>query len=154
MKKRTIVFVIFCIAFTTLSAQNINSQKEKFKPVYENAKALVTTKNYKFEATWVFFNKKREQLNSSENTITLKKSKSTGQLQLLSSNNKILDLKGEVQNYKALFDADTQSIKITYSVISKYNNYYLELDIVQNGNAFLNVVYNNNSNISYVGRLK
>ena len=150
MKKLLLTILLSISATTYTCAQTRVSQKEKFQATYNNSKALVKSLTFKYVGEVVYNNKQREMLDGNTNTISIDKSKVSGQVVSLSNANKTFDIEGELENYKVSFNDDNQRISIEFSV----NTYQVFIDIKPNGNAFLTVSDNIGNNISWTGRIK
>ncbi|WP_339751618.1 DUF4251 domain-containing protein [uncultured Winogradskyella sp.] len=151
MKNLLLLTILLSISATTYTcAQTRVSQKEKFQATYNNSKALVKSLTFKYVGEVVYNNKQREMLDGNTNTISIDKSKVSGQVVSLSNANKTFDIEGELENYKVSFNDDNQRISIEFSV----NTYQVFIDIKPNGNAFLTVSDNIGNNISWTGRIK
>ncbi|WP_296385219.1 DUF4251 domain-containing protein [Winogradskyella sp.] len=151
MRKLILLVILFSLSATTFSyAQTKTSQKEKFQTTYNSSKALVKSQAFQYIGNVVYNNKKRERLDSNTNTISINKSKASGQVKSLSNLNKTFDLDGEIEDYMVSFNDDNQRISIEFSV----NQYNVFIDIKPNGNAFLTVSSGANNTISWTGRIK
>ena len=151
MKNLLLLTILLSISATTYTcAQTRVSQKEKFQATYNNSKALVKSLTFKYVGEVVYNNKQREMLDGNTNTISIDKSKVSGQVVSLSNANKTFDIEGGIENYKVSFNDDNQRISIEFSV----NTYQVFIDIKPNGNAFLTVSDNIGNNISWTGRIK
>tara|TARA_R110002124_G_scaffold38563_3_gene122345 strand:- start:10565 stop:11020 length:456 start_codon:yes stop_codon:yes gene_type:complete len=151
MKNLLLLTILLSISATTYTcAQTRVSQKEKFQATYNNSKALVKSLTFKYVGEVVYNNKQREMLDGNTNTISIDKSKVSGQVVSLRNANKTFDIEGELENYKVSFNDDNQRISIEFSV----NTYQVFIDIKPNGNAFLTVSDNIGNNISWTGRIK
>jgi len=137
-------------ASTFCFAQTKTSQKEKFQANYNNLKAIVESQTYQFIGEIVLENKKREKLDRNSNTVTVNKSKSSGQIVSLSHVNKRFELNGAIEKYQISFNDDKQRISIEFSV----NKYQVSIAIKPNGKAFLTVYSGHSVNISQVGFIK
>ena len=151
MKNLLLLTILLSISATTYTcAQTRVSQKEKFQATYNNSKALVKSLTFKYVGEVVYNNKQREMLDGNTNTISIDKSKVSGQVVSLRNANKTFDIEGGIENYKVSFNDDNQRISIEFSV----NTYQVFIDIKPNGNAFLTVSDNIGNNISWTGRIK
>lgn len=151
MKKLIVLVMVFCFAITLSSyAQQSVSQKDKFEATYNHSKALAKSQNYVFTGEWIYDGKKREQLNGSTNKITINKSNSSGTLNLFSKENKTIALNGAIKNYKVVYGDKNQRVSISFN-IKKTN---VAIEIAMNGNAFLKIIFNDGTTISYAGKLK
>lgn len=147
MKK--IVFILVCAVFTTYAtAQQKQTQQDAFQATYNNIKALVQSKDYKFNGTFVYSNKNREQLATETNTLVVKRNNANVNIIGLSFNNKTITTKGSIQNYKVTFNDEKQIIAINFKV----NNAEFYLDIKPNGNTFL-TAKSSGVTITQIGKL-
>ncbi|WP_369994615.1 DUF4251 domain-containing protein [Winogradskyella sp.] len=135
MKKQLFILtLIFGFIATGLScAQAKTTQKEMFQSTYNEVKALVQSKDYKFAGEVVFNNKKRTRLDQALNTIAISKNEVSGQVSSL--DNKTVAINGKITNYNVNFDDDSQKISIEFNV----ENMEVYIDIKPNGNAFLTI---------------
>ena len=104
-----------------------------FQSTYNEVKALVQSKDYKFAGEVVFNNKKRTRLDQALNTITISENEVSGQVSSL--DNKTVAINGKITNYNVNFDDDSQKISIEFNV----ENMKVYIDIKPNGNAFLTI---------------
>lgn len=144
MKKLILLAVLFSLS-TSLNAQEKPEQKAKFQTTYNNSKVLVETQQYQFVGDWIFYESKREKLESNSSTISINKSNISGQLVGVTEN-----LNRTINDYHVSFDDENQRISITFNIKS----HTIALDIKPNGNTFLTVVSNKGNKISYRGLIK
>lgn len=155
MKKLILLALLFSLSVTSFTcAQAKETQKAKFQTTYNRSKAIVETLRYNFVGEMVYSNKNREKLSDDSNTIMINKSKVSGKVISLSTENKSFDVNGTIENYKASFDDDKQQIAIQFNVKTATQTLEFFIDIKPNGNAFLTVSSGNYNTISWVGKIK
>lgn len=150
MNRLIIVLTLFSLSATSLScAQAKTSQKEKFQAYFDEVKALVESKSYKFVGEVVYNNKNRFVLDdTTKSEVTLNGDVVSSVVYRLDKL-KGVEVSGEVVNYKATINDEKQTIAIELSI--NKNTFYI--DIKPNGNTFLTVKYGVN-NITQVGKIQ
>ena len=154
MKTFTLFTLLFSLFASTYAfAQTKEEQNKLFQATYNQSKVLIQSKDYTFVGEMVYDNKTREGLKSDFNSITIKKSRVSGALATLSSDNRTFDLNGKIEGYKVSFDDEKQQISIRFTVKTESQPLEVRIDIKPNGNAFLEVK-RKSSSASYKGKLK
>lgn len=151
MKKYLFILtLLFGFTATSLScAQSKTTQKEKFQSTYNEMKALVQSKDYKFVGDFVYNNKKREKLDTATNNIAVNQSEVSGFASALYAKDEAINVNGKITNYNVNFDDDAQEIAIEFTV----DDIKFYIDIKPNGNAFL-AIKSSVNNITQVGKVQ
>ncbi|APY07102.1 hypothetical protein BWZ20_01745 [Winogradskyella sp. J14-2] len=151
MKKLIIYSLLLTIAlpFTSFS-QSVITKDQKVQAMYSINKKIVESQNYKFIASWVFNNDKRDQVSEGANTITITNANINGSLSTLETDKPSTTLKGSLLNYNVQFNDSSHEITITF----KIGSYNAKLEVKSNGNAFLFLNSENKGTLKYKGFVK
>ncbi|NRD20075.1 DUF4251 domain-containing protein [Winogradskyella eckloniae] len=150
MKKLILIALAFSLsAGTVVKAQEKQSQKEIFQPIYLNSKALVASENYQFVAHVIYNDQGRERLNADENSIVFKGSEVSGKLHSFAKDKSIVTIKASNSTTTNSFDDDNQKI----SVAIKTDRYELAIEVKPNGNAVLTITNKEGTVLHYAGKL-
>lgn len=155
MKNLILLTLLLGLSATTfVSAQSTPTQKELFASTYHTNKTAVNSQQYQIVAEVVYTNAKRERLNSEKNRLTINKSKITGQLVSLKSDDKSIDVTGEIQNYNVVFNDEKQEISMSFDVSTTSGSVAMVIEIKPNGNVFVKATSAKGSEILWTARLK
>ena len=155
MKKLILIVFIFSIsASTCVVAQTKQSQKEAFASLYQNSKIIVESQSFVYVGNMVLENRTREKLSDNSNQLVINNSKMSGEITSLKSENKTINVTGDISDYKVVFNDEKQEISINFTVKSTNGIASVNIEVKPNGNAFLTASTGNGTSIYWTGTLK
>lgn len=155
MKNVFLLAFIFNLSIVSfVNAQSKQTQHEIFASTYHNSKILVKSQSYVYQGEMVFENRTREKLNEASSQLTIDKTKMSGEMTSIKSENKTIDVSGEISNYDVVFNDEKQKISINFNVTTAKEKLTVTIEVTPNGNAFLTTSSNNGTTINWTGKLK
>lgn len=155
MKKLIFLAFIFSLSVSTyVSAQTKQSQKEVFASMYQNSKIIVESESFVYLGHMVLEDRTREKLSDDTNQLVINDSKMLGELVSIKSENKTINVTGDIKDYKVVFNDEKQEISINFNITTASETVSINIEVKPNGNAFLTASSSNGTLINWTGKLK
>ncbi|MUU77130.1 DUF4251 domain-containing protein [Winogradskyella endarachnes] len=153
MKKLiSLVFILSISATTFVCAQGKKSQKDMFESTYQNSKELVSSKKFVYQGDLVLGEGTRESL-TENNQLKIDGAEVSGNISAPTSENKTINLEGDIEDYSVNFKDQIQQISINFNANTDSGLVSVNIEVKPNGKAFLTLTKEDDTTVKWTGSL-